>query len=1667
MHNKLTRKVFALLMVLCMAVTYMPSVAFAADEVSPDPQVTEESVTEEPVVNKPAPEAEEPEVTEEAAESEAQEEAPEAVQEEPAPETETEEAAFDATRADYLSYDPLFISKYANAKYVDASEIDMYRFVNVVTAMKGMVSYNVDTQSKFEVTEDNYIAGMNCEIPVYNIDDKSDYYVAIPDVNKFNKNFKMYDMKVGYNNDYAETISGWKYEKGILYIPKKAVDSPSYSHETPENQMLAIQLNYAIGSDFTKSIPVQVLSKDEPVDKTAHTANLFDISGLTVKTGVKNRSAADIDVFLNGQMIPINSEAWAYNKSTGEISIQALPGVVSNINIVFKQRTTSETVKDATVSAIENVTLNSHAAAGEASDQAGMKFFRDDKGNIVTLDVRRDDIFVGWRGYYDATIHYGRENGQSGEQAEAYKKTLRGWEDSINYLYGGYTTYAGAGSGDDEKYDSKVIPLWSISSYSVGEDLGRSSDSDNGKLTATELVEHHISDTATASKTIYQWMYDNRNKLKQSKKSTGNMEGNGIGGANNFAMNFPKTLTGSSVNLVDPNSPDSGGNAGRANRNITFNLEGINESGYWFAASCNELGKATGGSDGVNKNRVYVTCLGLEKDYAILAFVHNVSGRKQSACAIYKFRLKPIAYAKLKKTAAETDVDFLKEAPNNYSLEGAEYRLYEDSSFQKPATDIKGNAAVLTTDKNGDTNTLEMEPGTYYAKETKASKGFRLDKNVNDGKPIVLNTDINTETNPYIISSVEEPTYSKVAMEINKTSPGDGWQRLIGAKYKLNYYDLEPGTDPTGKEPTRSWTVAVTKKQVNQLENKAALDFATDPLEEGSDEPYLMSENRILPLGVFSIEEAWAPDGLALDDTRHGGKVYQAENGGNASAEFYENGSDHLLINYNEKYSITHLEESQAIKLKINKKDSETGTAQGTDRDNVKGSLAGAVYKVYFDNDELNKYEYVGEIVTNEEGEGMLEKRVTGTIDGTKKTDLEPGTYLIEEVQASPGYTLDKHIYEDKEGEYKDGKHIIRARVKESQVRYFTYESTFEERPHHTHIYKTDATTGEELPGATLQVLDSQGNIVEQWVSTDEPHDIVALHDETQGLKDGKYTLREITAPYGYDIAEDVEFEVKSGEISNKVEMKNKPLTVGTIALDKDTKAHHGAKAEEETIVDTVKVTGLYVGREYQLTGELFNKTTGELLKDKDGNVVKSEVKKFTATADEMEVPVEFTVDSSEFTNDTTLVAYEYLARAERFRDEDSDFPGEEFPKELAKHEDPKDEDQAVHYGGIVATEALDQASKTHNILAGEEVVLVDKVKFENLSPNQEYKLEGELYDKTTGELLGVSAEMSFTPETADGEVEMEFYFDSSELKNHDLVVFETLLVNDIIVHEHKNPDDEKQTVHVPEIKTVATDAKTGEHVSLASKNISIKDTVEYKNLIPGTEYTMTGTLMDKSTGKPVMDNGKAVTASQKFIPEAKDGSVEITFTFNGVKLAGTTVVAFEDCKVNDASVAVHADINDAPQSVDLPKIGTKAALVGKKVKDTVTYENLKPGTYVMKGWLVNTKTGKKLSGSDGEKKFTITDNGSGKIVVELPVAHYGKIHGVKLTAFEELYLVKEDKEILIAEHKDQKDNGQTVKIPGGPKTGDTHELVLYGFVAILAAAALTMISVRRRRTDK
>lgn len=126
----------------------------------------------------------------------------------------------------------------------------------------------------------------------------------------------------------------------------------------------------------------------------------------------------------------------------------------------------------------------------------------------------------------------------------------------------------------------------------------------------------------------------------------------------------------------------------------------------------------------------------------------------------------------------------------------------------------------------------------------------------------------------------------------------------------------------------------------------------------------------------------------------------------------------------------------------------------------------------------------------------------------------------------------------------------------------------------------------------------------------------------------------------------------------------------------------------------------------------------------------------------------------------------------------------------------------------------------------------------------------------------------------------------------------------------------------VPELKTTAT--VNGKKEVIAKGEITIKDTVEYKHLVPNTEYVIKGTLMDKSTGKPFKVKGKEITSTVKFVPDKANGKVEVTFTFDGSAIKkDTELVVFETLYCDGVELTAHADINDDGQTVTIkiPKL--------------------------------------------------------------------------------------------------------------------------------------------------
>ena len=483
---------------------------------------------------------------------------------------------------------------------------------------------------------------------------------------------------------------------------------------------------------------------------------------------------------------------------------------------------------------------------------------------------------------------------------------------------------------------------------------------------------------------------------------------------------------------------------------------------------------------------------------------------------------------------------------------------------------------------------------------------------------------------------------------------------------------------------------------------------------------------------------------------------------------------------------------------------------------------------------------------------------------------------------------------------------------------------------------------------------------------------------------------------------------------------------IHTTAKDQTTKINHTEANKTATIVDTVSYTNLLPGREYTVSGTLMDKETGKTVLA-DGKEITASTT-FTPEKSEGSVDVIFTFDAS-IVAPKTVVAFETLT----------------YKKiQIAVHADIEDKDQTV-YIPTIRTSAKDNVTGINHTEADKEVTITDTVTYKGLEVGREYTVSGTLMNQRTGAKIlvngkPVTASTTFTAEEKEGSVEVVFTFDATALEGTTTVVFETLYTENKEVAAHTDINDKGQTIYIPKIRTTAISDDTNDHVTKADEKITLIDTVAFTSLEVGREYTVTGKLMDRAANKPILVDGKEVTAQTTFVPETTDGTVDVTFTFDGTGLEDTVIVVFETLYTEKKEVAVHADITDEEQSVYVPEIHTKAedatteinhteALPKAKIVDTVSYSSLLPGKeYTMTGTLMNKKTGEPIliDGNPVTSQVAFMaekPEGSVKIVFLFDAS---VLAGTTVVAFESLTY----KGVEVAVHADIEDKDQTVYIP-------------------------------------
>lgn len=232
-------------------------------------------------------------------------------------------------------------------------------------------------------------------------------------------------------------------------------------------------------------------------------------------------------------------------------------------------------------------------------------------------------------------------------------------------------------------------------------------------------------------------------------------------------------------------------------------------------------------------------------------------------------------------------------------------------------------------------------------------------------------------------------------------------------------------------------------------------------------------------------------------------------------------------------------------------------------------------------------------------------KTITWTSDGSTKEiyDLAPGQVTIEELSAPSGYNRASSQKATLVAGTCTSVTITNSKTPSKPT------EPDEPTPSTIEISKQDATTGKELPGATLEIKDSSGKTVEKWVSTDEKHIV-------EGLADGVYTLQETIAPDGYVLSSNVTFTIKDGKVDKPVVMKNETTKVKIEKKEKDTdKFLSGAELviKDSTGKEIYRwrstdeshtITGLKVGETYTLeevtAPEGYDKAKSVMFKVKD-----------------------------------------------------------------------------------------------------------------------------------------------------------------------------------------------------------------------------------------------------------------------------------------------------------------------------------------------------------------------------------------------------------------------------------------------------------------------------------
>lgn len=842
-------------------------------------------------------------------------------------------------------------------------------------------------------------------------------------------------------------------------------------------------------------------------------------------------------------------------------------------------------------------------------------------------------------------------------------------------------------------------------------------------------------------------------------------------------------------------------------------------------------------------------------------------------------------------------------------------------------TGANGFSKTVTTNANGEIDISDLAPGTYTITEE------NIDRYVpNQSQTITVSSGKTSSVSFYNILKKFRVTVTKQDYE---KGHAQGDAKLGGAVYGLYKGDelvAQYTTDSNGSFTTdyyvcgTDWTIKEIAPSEGYLLNDTVYKVGADPKDytvEYNNAPDMTVMEQVIKGKISIIKHT--DDGETQIETPEKGAEFQVylkssgsfvnadkderdtivcDQDGFASTKLLPYGvyTVHQTKGWDGREKITDFDvfintDGKTYKFLINNKNFESYLkVVKLDKETGKQIVyEGAAFEIYdSDNHRITmQYTYpqvtsIHTFYTNKEGYLITPEK------------LPYGDYTLKEVQAPYGYVLDDtpipFSITQENSSTDTGVTVVKVKAKDmAQKGVINITKTgeiFSSVEENNGVYTPKYSVG-NLKGAVFEVyaaedittLDGtvrydQGSLVDT-ITTDD--DGVAKSKE---LYLGKYTVIEKTAPNGY-VHNAIKYDAELTYAGQNVSVTSTDFSVYN--------ERQKVSVSLKKIMANDKTFG--IGNNGEITSVRFGIYANEDIKASNGDVIPKDALITFANCDkngnisfDCDLPIGFKWYAKEIATD------EHYILSDTKYEFDTEYQGQDVKVIDIKVNNDKAIENNLIYGSV---KGLKIDRETQETIKGATFGLFksDTIEFtENTAILTAVTDENGVFvfnNIPYGEYLIKELK------PADGYLDNEDVF-TVIIKDNDQVV-ELTAIND----------------KVPELKTTAT--VNGKKEAVANGDITIKDTVEYKHLVPNTEYVIKGTLMDKSTCKPFMVKGKEITSTVKFVPDKTDGKVEVTFTFDGSNIKkDTELVVFETLYRDGFELTAHADINDDGQTVTI-----------------------------------------------------------------------------------------------------------------------------------------------------